>query len=268
MKEPRKTITEMDILYSKGTNIRAVALAVTILLSLLSLFLYFSQSSKPLSSASAVETEHLIVRSLGDDKLEINEFASELEADFADLLDKLQLQRTTKVIVDIYPNMEEFNRFFGNQSLEFPSIPVLMSANRISIVLPSAQNPDYDMTSINKVIKHTWTHFLINQIQSSPDIKWLNESMALYYGGQKNDPNSISLAVRKGYPTIDDLNRQRYSDLSSFGYTLSEFIVNKWGEESLVELLAFNCNTQQALKISKQEFENEWHQFIEQKYVK
>lgn len=258
---------EMDVSYSRGTNIRAIALAVTIMLSVLSLFLYFFQNSRPLHSTSAVETEHLIVRSLGDDKLEVNDIAYRLEADFSNLLESLHLQRSTKVIVDIYPNMEEFNKFFGSQGLEFSPIPVVMYENRISFVLSTAQSTNYDMDSINKVINHLWTHFLINQMPSSPDIKWLSESIALYYGGQKSDLDAIGFAIEKGYPTIEELNGERYADLTSLGYTLSEFIAGKWGEDSFAELLAFNGNTEKVLKISKQEFEKQWHEFIEQKYM-
>jgi hypothetical protein len=259
---------EMDVNYSKGSSMRVIPVVASLLLSLLALILYFAFSHEPLQSGSAVQTDHLIVRALGDSQLAINETATKFETDYANLQSKFGLERTAQVFVDIYPSMEEFNKFTRGQSLEFPSIPVVLSENRLSLVLPSSQSSGYDMDSLNKIIVHQWAHLFAGQIQSSQNVKWLNESIALYYGEQKVDPEEASEAISRGYPTIDDLNDNRYSDLNSLGHSLSEFIVDKWGEDSLIELLAFNGNIQQVFKINKEDFEKQWHQFIEQQYLK
>lgn len=268
MNGPRRTITEMDVNYSKGSAMRVLPVVVSLAFSLLMLILYFSLSHEPPRSTSAVETNHLIVRTLGDSKLTVSQIATGLEADYADLYAKFNLQRTAKVFVDIYPNIEEFNKFIGSQSLEFPNIPVAMYENRLSFIMPDNQNADYDMDTLKKAIMHEWAHFLAGQVQSAPNTRWLSEGVASYYGGQKSNPKEIKAAISKGYPTIDELNDSRYADCRVLGYTLSEFIAGKWGEDSLLELLAFNGNTQQALKISQEDFEKQWHQFIEQNYLK
>lgn len=268
MSEPRRTIMEMDVAHSRGINWRAIPYVVSIAVSILGLIFYFGLSDEPLSSTDAVETNHLIVRSLGADSISIKEVSSRLEADFSVLLDKLKVERTAKVFIDIYPDRETFDKDLRNPDFEFSEVPVSMSEGRLSIIFPS-NNEGPDMDPVYKAADHQLIHFIADNIQaSSTNIKWLKESIAMYYGGQNANSDMIKSVVRKGYPKIDELNDSRYADLYSVGYILAEFIADKWGEESLVELLAFNGNIPQVLKISKEDFEKEWHQYLEQKYIK
>lgn len=269
MSEPRKTIMEMDVAHSRGVTWRVIPYVASIALSILGLILYFGLSTEPLSSTDAVETNHLVVRSLGADSISIKEVSSRLEADFSVLLAKMKVERTAKVFVDIYPNRETFDKDLRNPDFEFPEVPVSMSQGRLSIILPSNREEDRNMDSVYKAADHQLTHFITDNIQaSSANIKWLKESIAMYYGGQGVNPDMIKSIVQKGYPKIDELNDSRYNDLYSVGYTLAEFITDKWGEENLVELLAFNGNIPQVLKVGTEDFEKEWHQYIKQKYMK
>ena len=71
------------------------------------------------------------------------------------------------------------------------------------------------------------------------------------------------------YSTITELNEDfnKGRGIYQMGHTLIEYIVRKWGSVSVVELIKTNGSIESVLKISPEEFEKGWYQYVEQTYL-
>jgi len=106
-----------------------------------------------------------------------------------------------------------------------------------------------------------------NRFANNP--RWLWEAVALYEARQFVNPNNITYMKNGNYPTLSELNthyNQGNQKIYMVGYILLEYIVKRWGMESVIELIKTNGNIISVLGVNSTKFEEEWYNYLETKY--
>jgi len=143
----------------------------------------------------------------------------------------------------------------------------------------------WSQTDNKKVAVHEFTHavflkLLIDREPQPLDEKkfnkkfsgipvWLWEGVSVYEAGQFNDPKTMPFFSNGSYPTLNKLNnRSKGGKIYSAGYTIIEYILYKYGQDKLIELIASYGNLQQTLGVTEEQFTKAWYGFIKGKYFK
>lgn len=96
---------------------------------------------------------------------------------------------------------------------------------------------------------------------------WLWEAVAIYEANQAHNPLSFQYMRNGQYPSLQELNqRSKGAKIYDVGYTLVEFIENKWGHDKLIKLILEYGNVQKVLDVSEDEFSKQWNEFVRAKY--
>lgn len=114
---------------------------------------------------------------------------------------------------------------------------------------------------------HAVTLFISESFANNP--RWLWESVAQYECGEKTNLKKLTYIVNGEYPTLDELSKEQGSvqRIYLLGYCISEFIVDTWSYDGLRSLILNNGNVNATFGIKQQDFEMQWHKFIEDKYL-
>lgn len=97
---------------------------------------------------------------------------------------------------------------------------------------------------------------------------WLWEAVAVYEAGQLVPPSSLPSLVAGRFPTLSELSSRSGSpSIYDVGYTLTEFIVARWGLDGLRRLLRANGDVTGTLGLSTPAFEEQWRAFVTARYL-
>ncbi|MEM7664810.1 MAG: hypothetical protein AAF250_03060 [Pseudomonadota bacterium] len=123
--------------------------------------------------------------------------------------------------------------------------------------------PDASREAVHELI-HALTLQLNPDFGNNP--RWLWESVAQYYAGERRDLAVLEGAFAKGCPTIETLNSpfDQGGTIYSVGYSIGEFVESKWGPKALPDLVVTNGDTDLTLGISLDEFHRQWCESAEQ----
>ena len=97
--------------------------------------------------------------------------------------------------------------------------------------------------------------------------RWLGEAIALYEANQSTDVNWVRRIRNGNYPTLAELSDPANSLIYGIGYRLIEFVRLKWGADGVAKLIRAHGDTQRALGISATAFEDQWYDWVKQRYL-
>lgn len=94
---------------------------------------------------------------------------------------------------------------------------------------------------------------------------WLRESIAVYEAGQFVHPKRMGFIGPAKYPTIDRLSGRSNNNVYRAGYTIVEFILDRYGNDGLIKLsLAYgDLSVPQA---AAKAFSRDWHGYLLAQY--
>lgn len=92
--------------------------------------------------------------------------------------------------------------------------------------------------------------------------QWFWEAICDYEAGIVNTI-SVKYGMRKNL-TLKDLNNS--NQIYNVGYTIIEYIVDKWGKEKLPDLITSYVDINTVLGVSETDFESGWVDFVEKRY--
>jgi hypothetical protein len=95
--------------------------------------------------------------------------------------------------------------------------------------------------------------------------RWLWESVAIYEAGQRVDPRELSELAAYRPLSLAALNELSDKRIYQVGYSISEFIVSRWGRAKLRELVIHQGDTRAVLGVSLAAFESQWLAFVAKK---
>jgi hypothetical protein len=111
---------------------------------------------------------------------------------------------------------------------------------------------------------HCVTLHLNPTIANNP--RWLWESVAIYESRQSVDLRTIDYLAALTPPSFDSLNSFDNMRVYDVGYSIAEFIVARWGQRALPDLIAGNGDTAGALGIPPADFQRDWFAFARARY--
>jgi hypothetical protein len=103
-------------------------------------------------------------------------------------------------------------------------------------------------------IVHEFAHLV--SIQVNPTIpnnpRWLWEAIATYEAGQLDHPSGWTLA-ELSFPGFEALNQYNSPLPYRWGYLISAAIIDRWGDESYLDLIRTNGRAEETLEVTEAE---------------
>jgi hypothetical protein len=96
--------------------------------------------------------------------------------------------------------------------------------------------------------------------------RWLWESVAIYESGQSVDLRTVGYMTALAPPSFESLNSFDNSRVYEVGYSIGEFVVSRWGQRALRDLITGNGDTAAVLHLSLADFHRDWFAFVRERY--
>ncbi|HPG38185.1 MAG TPA: hypothetical protein PLP19_05715 [bacterium] len=194
-----------------------------------------------------------------------SDIIKELENNFSRITTAMQITVMPKVKVQIWGDeshyLEDQERIAGRR---YPGSTGYVSGLDGMCLLFRNNSPQAAVHEFANVVSLN----VNSSIGNNP--RWLWEAVAVYYANDFTDPGVLSYIKAGDYPTIAELNADFNSGnhkIYQLGYSLVEYIISRWGEAAIVNLIKSNGNIKTSLHITTTEFESGWRSFIENKYL-
>jgi len=235
------------------------------------------------SESAHYRTDHFLITYRGAYKEEAEEIGYTLEENYDRFLNELKDPAHSTIRIYIYSTQQDFNEGTGliNGTANGTSCGPLefhvLCTNWFNSIFPD----DPRKTSI-----HEFTHCIQLNILIKEALKkmywededkfnrafekkfkeeytqWFWEAISLY---QAEGVNTVSLKyAMKDQLSLDYLNHS--NQIYNGGYTIIEYIVNTWGKDKLPDLITSYVDIKEVLKVSDEDFEEGWRNFVKEKY--
>ncbi|MFT5452307.1 MAG: hypothetical protein ACI9N9_001798 [Enterobacterales bacterium] len=226
--------------------------------SILTLLICFFFTSAAIANTDKNDIDYVSVGNVPKDTIE--EIKRTVDTHKSRIIKNFQVNNMPNVTVKVWQERDEFELEYGDDA-EYVQGYVVQSLWEARFF---NGRPD-----IGLGVVHEYTHLVtlaVNQdFNNNP--RWLWEAIAIYESGRPPVPDLSSLKCfsKEYHPTIESLNQHPFN-IYKVGYFLTDFIVSKWGQDSLVKLVKLNGNIKVTLDISVIDFERMWLSFLEEKY--
>ena len=230
-----------------------------------------------------LKTDHFVLSYHGIYKDEAQAIADSLESNSERIRRHLKDPPHDRIRVFIHPTQEDFNRGTGlpNSSANgtsrgpnefhilwtnwfnsvFPDDPAKTAVHefthcvQLNILLKDAEAKwsDGDKVDFNRAFEEKF----INEYP-----QWFWEAICDYEAGMVNSI-SVKYAMRET-PTLRSLNDN--NQIYNVGYTIIEYVVVKWGDDRLPDLIRTYVDTETVLGVSELDFERGWVEFVTERY--
>ena len=119
-------------------------------------------------------------------------------------------------------------------------------------------------------VLHEYLHLISLKINPTfnNNPRWLWESIAIYESGRPPIPeiNSLNCFSAQSQPTISTLEEHPFN-IYKVGSYITEFIVDQWGQEGLIELIKSNGNMESTLGLKDDEFMDTWIEYLKSNHA-
>ena len=230
-----------------------------------------------------LRTEHFIITYQGIYKEEAQDIADNLEKNYDRIRINLNDPDHDVIRVFVHPTQTAFNKGTGlpNSTAKgtsrgpnefhfiwtnwfnsvFPDDPIKTAIHefthcvQLNILIKEAQR---EMGSVGKNdFDKMFEEKFINEYP-----QWFWEAICDYEAGIVNDLR-VKYGMRKKL-TLKDLNNS--NQIYNVGYTITEYIVERWGKEKLPILIKSYVDIKTVLGVSESDFEKGWADFVDEKY--
>jgi hypothetical protein len=203
------------------------------------------------------------------DKDNISRIGDDMEKECDRVLNDLKLKNITPIDIRLYPSKSEFSMALFHSNISTTITGMAINKNLIWVISPNySESGSSQYQSRLITIVHEFTHCACMNIKPISSIpRWLNESIAVYESGRFLNPKSYIYMTNGTPPSLAEMNIGDDIKIYEIGYTVIEFIVNKWGKDTVVDLFISDGDIQSVLKISASEFESGWYEFVKKKYL-
>ncbi|MCK5146999.1 hypothetical protein KAR48_09605 [bacterium] len=203
---------------------------------------------------------------LDEDTLSMHRAFNELEANYARILVSLEVENLPQIKVKAWSNQATF---YEEMAVAFNGLVYqgatgyLNGMHEIRLLYPYVN----EMTFVHEFV-HVVSLAVNPTISNNP--RWLWEAVAIYGSGDFTNPANLSYIRNGAYPTLNELNTDFNNSnhyIYQLGYVIAEYIVETWGQPTLVELIRQNGNVDGVLEMTETEFETRLYNYITEKYL-
>lgn len=225
--------------------------------------------STPSAPAGTYASAHFVFRYTSLDGGNVAAMASALESQYDRILSDLGADGMPAVTVTLY--LDHAAMVAATQAVAGP-IPASASGlvtgeSRIHLMSPNAPawGPfDRMVSNLIHEFAHCVSLHLNPRIANNP--RWLWESVAIYESRQSVDLRTIGYMTALTPPPFAALNAIDNGRVYEVGYSIAEFVVARWGQRALRDLIAANGDTQGVLGLAPADFERDWFAFVRERY--
>ena len=226
----------------------------------------------PAPAASAFRefaSEHFTIHHTAIDASSVAQTAASLERDYARITSDLGVRTTPRVHVFLYATRDALQAAVRSSVGELPSFAtgLVTGADTIHILSPTlgAIWPyEVGVRNMTHEFAHCVTLVVNGRIGNNP--RWLWESVAIYEAGQFVDPRSLTYLAGGASPSLESLDGFDNTRIYDLGYLIAEFIVTRWGRDTLIALVASNGDLAGVTGLASAEFMSAWRDFARTRY--
>ena len=245
--------------------------------------------AKTLRSFSVVDqltelrTDHFIISYRGIYRKEAQDVANNLEENYDRIRTNLKDAEHGIIRVVVHPTQSDFNK--GTGLLNSNANGVSRGPNEFHLLWTTWFNSIFPNDPVKTAV-HEFTHcvqlnILVKEEQgrwgsaNNSDFdrmfeekflnkypQWFWEAICDYEARIVNNI-SVKYGMRKNL-TLKDLNKS--NQIYNVGYTIIEYIVEKWSKDKLPILITSYVDIQTVLGVSESDFEKGWVDFVGEKY--
>lgn len=241
------------------------------------------RSLSVVAKLTELKTDHFIISYHGIYKEEAQDVADNLEKNYNRIRTDLNDPDHDAIRVFIHSVQADFNK--GTGLLNSNANGVSRGPNEFHLLWTNWFNSIFPDDPIKTAI-HEFTHCVqLNILIKEEQRKWGNadngdfdkmfeekfmkeypqwfwEAICDYEAGIVNSI-SVKYGMRKNL-TLTDLNNS--NQIYNVGYTVVEYIVEKWGNDKLPVLITSYVDIKTVLGVSESDFEKGWVDFVKEKY--
>lgn len=181
-----------------------------------------------------------------------------LEANYARVLQDMEIASLDQVTVRVWSNStvfgDELQRVLGTR---YAATGYVLPGREIRVLVTSTVGAD---------VVHEFCHVVTMAVQANiaNNPRWLWEAVALFENGELVDPRSWPYFANGPFPTLDQLNADPNSSTEIYrvGYTIAEFIVNRFGRSALLDLIRARGDVPGVLGGSVADFQSQWVAYV------
>ena len=239
------------------------------------------RSISVVDEATELKTDHFVITYQGIYAEEGEEIAKNLEENYERIRADLNDPDHNIVRVFVHAGQTDFNNATGlphstaNGTSRGPDEFHFIWTNWFNSIFPN----DPIQTAVHEFTHCVQLNILIKEAQkewgNSQDFnerfedkfikeypQWFWEAICDYEAGVVNTI-SVKYGIRKQL-SLNDLNRS--NQIYNVGYTIIEYIIEKWGKDKLPTLISSYVDIENVLGVSQSNFERGWVDFVYEKY--
>lgn len=229
-----------------------------------------------------LKSEHFVISYSGIYKSDAEKISQNLENNYSKIRTDLKDFEHNPIKVFVYGSQQKFNLATGlkgsvNGTSRGPNEFHFLWTNWFNSVFPD----DPLKTAVHEFTHCVQLNVLINKAKETIVTndravfdkkfdekfgaeypRWLWESISIF---EAKEVNSLSVKYAKSKNlTLAELSHS--NQIYNIGYTIIEYLTQKWGKDILPKLIASFGNIEKTLNISTQEFEKGWMAFLNENY--
>ena len=245
--------------------------AFAILILIIVVILFIPENRK------VIRTAHFtFIFSSSIDTSKIHKLADALESNYFRIGNDLKTAPSANIETNVYVHRWRYIKATKNWSASGN----IEGVSKLHFVEQAWGESDFNKVAVHE-FAHTITLKLLLDMESksissknfdqnfSTFPTWLWEAISVYEAKQFVDPKTLPYFNNGQYPNIPELNnRMKGGKIYSCGYTLIEFILFKYGQDKLINLIKYYGDLKNAFDVTENRFCKDWYQFVKEKYLK
>ncbi len=199
----------------------------------------------------------------------VKEFATKIESRYNKLLSDFNIKKLPITTFKIYPNLESYHNGVLTPHAPDWQKGRVWTENEVKLVSPTYLKQMKGEEISDELLVHEFIHILHWHKKGNPNSipKWLWEGLALYKGCCKwEELDQIDFMKNKKFPSLKTINWNPEMQYQ-LGYYIIEFITEKWGWHSVLQLVDNNGNIKKSLGLSNKGFEDQFYKHLESQYL-
>ena len=228
-----------------------------------------AQFPSPDTSTVLEQSAHFTARFPAADKAR-KAVMDSLENNYFRVLQDLQVDSMPRVHFNFYPGKAALHQAAREIYPDIPSFAIGFTRNSttVEMVSPFSRAKGFGFNDLVSAVIHEFVHCVTLHINRkfANNPRWLWESIAMYESRQFPLKGSLMRLSGTDAPTISELNENNGTRIYELGSLYTAYIISKWGNGKLKDLIKANGKLETALGISEHEFETGWLAWVKTTY--